>query len=427
MITLIKDIIPQDTKKLVSELPKKSQTLAKYLCLYEDEKYLAPVRFSQDTAVNWVPKAVLTRSMADFSEMSFLEFAENFLVYFAGDFLKKNIFEKLVLKNANKEVKANVKKSAIELMKDENGKKVLPLKAALAVCGLIIPIAEYSLNYIKNIFTLKLFKQADFNNIANLNKNKSEDSQKQQAVKESAIKHLKLSLAILGGCFAFAALLAIRGKNSKVCQKISEYILDPGHKLFKAKFDTKEAIEIAERKASKFNKYFGLDSTKLCRGQLTTCVVAGFFGYMGAAKDRGKQNMLEVLFRYPIVTFYVITGSELFEKAYTKFLRKKNDCKELLDEKELSKDKEVPKFIGLKSLAEKYANTNGTTVEHEFKKLFKQKTKIVGVPFLFSLIFMGFFVATYSRFFTQYRYKKEQQNLDKFNDSKSVTNERSKL
>lgn len=414
MTTVKNNIIPPATKKLVDTLPKRSQYIAKYLSLYEDDRYLAPVRFTQDTIVNWVPKAIFARSLADFSEMSFLELSENVLVYFGGSFLSKHIFQKLFLRKLSPELKGKVLTSATELIKNrssETTKTLMPLKAALAVCGLVIPIAEYSLSYVKNLLTLKIFKEADFNNIANLNKDKQEDLEKQKKVKNSAIKHLKYAAGAFAGCLGFAVLLATKGKNSKLLQSISESILIPGNKVFKAKNNSEKSINEASRKASGFNKYFGLDSSKLCRGQLTTCVFAGFLGYMGAANDRGKQNMLEVLFRYPIVTFYVITGSELLEKAYTKILKKQNKCKEILDEKELSINKEVPKFIELKALAEKLSKKNGTPIESEFQKLFKQKTAIVGIPLAFSLVVMGIFVAAYSRFFTQYRYNREKKKV----------------
>lgn len=391
-------------KGLTNTLPKNLKTIAKGVELYEDEKQFANVRFIQDTIVNWGPKALLSRGLVDFADMSFLEFSENILVYYGGKFFKENVFKKLLLRKASTEIKNKIETPAVDLLKDKNSettKKLMPLKAALAVCGLIIPIAEYSLSYVKNIFTMKIFNQSDFNNIANLNKNKKEDVNQQQKVRKSAINHIKLAGGIFAGCLGFATLLATKGKNSKALQSFSEAILAPGNKIFKPKSSDKKAIEQAAKKAASFNKYFSLDSSRLCRGQLVACVVAGFFGYMGAAKDRGKQNMLEVLFRYPIVTFYVITGSEMFEAAYKKILKKNGKCKELLGEEEMPSLKELPQ------LAQKYAQKNGTTVEAEFKKLLKQKATIIGIPLTFSLVVMGLFVAGMSRFFTQYRYNQD--------------------
>lgn len=390
-------------KNLIETLPKKSRVAAKYMDLYEDDKHLAGVRFTQDVLVNWVPKVFFARSLADFSEMTFLEFAENILVYFGGKFLSKNIFEKIFLKGLPKQMKEKAALPVAELLKEKNpavAKKLVPIKAALAVCGMAIPIAEYSLNYVKNILTLKVFKQADFNNIANLNKNKSEDTKQQQKVKESAIKHLKIAGGVFAGCLGFATILATRGKNSKNLQSVSELILTPGNKIFKN----------SPAKAAGINRYFGLDSSNLCRGQLTACVIAAMFGYTGAAKDRGKQNFLEVIFRLPLVLFYVVTGSEMFEKAYKKVLSKQGKCKEILEAEAKHPEKKTPTLKDLPELAKKLAIKNNTTIEAEFKKLLGQKTTIIGIPLAFSLLFMGFFVAGYSRLFTQYRYNKENKN-----------------
>ena len=109
-------------------------------------------------------------------------------------------------------------------------------------------------------------------------------------------------------------------------QNVSEAILAPGSKFFGKNKKAKEF----------FNKYFSLDFASqdgklvLSKGQLTSCVLIGGAGYFGASKDRGKQNFLETLFRYPVVGFYVITGSELFEKGFKKLLKKPENVKKRL-------------------------------------------------------------------------------------------------
>lgn len=391
---------------LIERLPKKSRFIANCIKVYEDDNHFAEVRFAQDTIVNWVPKVFFVRSLADFSDMTFLEFAENFLVYYGGTFLNKHIFSKIFLRKLSPELKAKMAMSASELLKHNSAaaKKLIPLKAALAVCGLAIPIAEFSLNYIKNLLTLKIFKQADFNNIANLNKDKTEDLEKQKQVKQSAIKHLKIAGGLFAGALAFATLLATKGEKF---QAISEFILIPGSKLF----------ENSLPKAAGFNKYFGLDSSKLCRGMLTACVTAAAFGYTGAAKDRGKQNLLEVAFRLPLVLFYVVTGSEMFEKVYKHVLRKQGKCSELLEAEANHPEKQMPKLEDLGELAQQLAEKNHTSAETEFKKLLKQKMTIIGIPLGFSLLFMGFFVAAYSRYFTQYRYNHDLKKGENYGKS----------
>lgn len=414
-MTTINAISGPTTETLMKTLSAKSKLAAEGLKIYEKDENFAAVRFMQDSIVNWAPKIPFSRSLADFSDMTFLEMSENFLVYYGGKFLNDKIFKKVLLKKTSPELDKKVATSAIDLIKgkeSEDTKKAMSLKAALAVCGLAIPLAEYSLSYVKNLFTLKIFKQADFNNIANLNKEKTEDAQKQKQVKESAKKHIAIAGGIFSGCLGLAALLATKGKDSKPLQEFSKLILAPGTKLFKNNPNQERIV----------NKYFGLDSSKLTRGALVTCVLAGFIGYSGAAKDRGKQNFLEVLYRFPLVGFYVVTGNDLIEAGFKKLLIKNGKCKEILEVAEKNEDKELPKMAKLSELAGELANKKmqelgkiGDKValekatEAEFKKLISQKLVVMGLPLLFGLTVMGFFVAGMSRFFTQYRYNKEME------------------
>ena len=196
--------------------------------------------------------------------------------------------------------------------------------------------------------------------------------------------------------------MATKGKNSKVLQNISEFILAPGTKLFKTKSE----------KAKNFcDKYFSLDFNNqdgklvMSKGQLTTCVLTGGAGYFGASADRGKENLKETATRFPIVGLYVITGSELVEKGFKKLLKKCGKCKEIIGE-----NLEVPEFDKLGELAETISKKKNTSAEKEYKKLAKQKVLISGFPFLFAIGVMGFVVSGLTRYFTQKRYDKAQAN-----------------
>lgn len=385
---------------LLNTLSQPLKTAAKFVTSQEQASGLSTTRFIQDTSTCLVPKAVFARSKADLAENSFLELAESALVYFAPALIGEKIARKVFSANLTKEEKALVAHSASELIKLNNAasKKVMPVKAAIALTALLIPLTEFTLNYFKNLFTLKLFKKGDFNNIANLEKG-NEDTQKQETVRKSAVKNIKRAGGIFGGALSIAALLATRGAKSKLLQHFSEFILAPGTKLFKNN----------EKAKNFFNKYASLDFSSqngklvLSRGQLTSCVLIGGAGYFGASKDRGKQNFLETLYRYPLVGFYIITGSDLFEKGFKKLLLKSGKCRETI-----GKNLKTPSFDELPVLARKLAEKNKTTVNEEFKKLAKQKTLIFGVPFLFSIGFMGFFVAGVSNLFTKYRFKQDK-------------------
>lgn len=375
---------------------------SKIIGIQEGGAGLSNIRFIQDSATGLVPKAVFARSKADLGENTFLELSESVLVYYFPTILGEGIFRKLYSKKLPADLKKQIATPAVDLLKANNpsvNKKLLPVKAALALSAFAIPLVEYTLNYFKNLMTLKVFKQSDFENIANLNKKKSENTEQAKKVENSAKKHIKLAAGIYSACLALSALLIKKGENSKSLQNISEIILAPGTKFFK---DNK-------KKADFFNKYFSLDfadnngKLALSRGQLTSCVLVGGAGYFGASKDRGKQNFLETLFRYPLVGFYIICGNELLEKGFRKFLYKNGKCKELINDK-----LEVPNLKDLRSIAEKY----GGDVDAMYKKLLKQKVLIAGLPLLFGIGVMGFFIAGTSNLFTKFRYNRDVKNKE---------------
>lgn len=385
---------------LINTLSAPLRTAANLITAQEKTSGLSHTRFVQDTATNLVPKATFARSKADLAENTFLELSESVLVYYVPVLLGEKVFRKIYSKNLSKDDKGLVSKTAVDLLKQNNAKNktILPVKAAIALACMFIPLTEFSLNFIKNLFTLKLFKQSDFNNIANLNKEKVEDQKFQNKVKHSATQNIAKAAIAFGTCLLGSIIIAKKGAKSKFLQNVSEFILAPGNKLFKNN----------QKKADFVNKYFSLDfadnngKLALSKGQLTSCVVIGGAGYFMAAKDRGKQNFLETLYRFPLVGFYVITGGELFDKGFKALLKKSNKCKDLI------KDKlEVPKFEELPTLAKKLSEEKGTKIEAEYKRLATQKIMITGVPFLFGLGFMGFFVAGVSNFFTKYRFNKE--------------------
>lgn len=393
---------------LINTLAQPLKTAAKFVNHNEQASGLSTSRFIQDTTTCLVPKAVFARSKADLFENSFLELSESALVYFAPAFIGEKIARKAFSKGLTREGKELISHSAKELMQQNTPftRKAIPVKAAIAMSALLIPLTEFTLNYFKNLMTLNVFKKGDFNNIANL-ENKQEDSMVQKRVRQGAHKNIKRAAGLFGASMTLAAILSGRGASkSKTLMNISEAVLAPGTKFFKNN----------QKAENFFNKYFSLDFASqngklvLSKGQLTSCVLIGGAGYFGAAKDRGKQNFLETLFRFPLVGFYIITGSELFEKGFKKLLQKAGKCKETI-----GKNLEVPSFDKIEEIAKKLAQKNSTNLETEFKKLAKQKVIISGVPFLFSIGFMGFFVSGISNLFTKYRFNKDknESNMSK--------------
>ena len=392
-----------NNKILIDSLPKYLKPAAKFVRHKEQASGLSTTRFIQDATTCLIPKVVFSRSLADLTENTFLETTEEALIYFVPTILGERIARKAFSKGLSNNLKKEVATKGVDLVEKakynpivkSNNKKILPVKAAIALAAMAIPLTEFSLNYIKNLMTLKIFNKSDFKNIASL-ENKNEDKEHQEKVRKSAKNHIKLAAGLYAGCLGLATLLATKGKNSKVLQNISEFIVAPGSKLFKKN----------EKAKNFFNKYLCMDfnsqNGKLClsKGQLTTCVLVGGAGYFGASADRGKENLKETATRFPLVALYVITGSEFVEHAFKKILHKMGKCKDTID-----KDLNVPKFDDLGKLAEKLAKKRKTNVKDEYKSLVKQKVLITGLPYLFSIGIMGFFVAGMTNYFTKKRYE----------------------
>ena len=386
------------TNNLLNTLPLPLKLAGKFIAHNESASGLSTSRFIQDTTTQLIPKAAFSRSKADLFENTFLETAESAVVYFLPQILGEKIFRKLFSKKLTSEQKELVAQSYEKLKKISTKNKIIPIKAAIALTSLIIPILVFTLNYFKNLLTIKAFKQSDFVNIASLDK-KEEDKNKINKVKNSAYKNLIRAFIASILSILSAILLAKKGSKSKTIMNISEFILSPGDKISKNNKKIKDFI----------NKYFCIDYTSengklnLSKGQLTSCVLIGGLGYFGAAYDRGKENFIETLFRYPIVGLYVISGSELFENGFKRILKKNGKCKETLKD-----DLEVVKFTELNKLAKNLADKNNTDIKNEYKKLIKQKSLITLIPFMFSIGVMGFFVCAITNLSTRLRYKKEK-------------------
>ena len=150
----------------------------------------------------------------------------------------------------------------------------------------------------------------------------------------------------------------------------------------------------------------------LSKGQLALTAISGLFGYSKAAEDRGELDKKEVWTRVPLVVFYTIFGSAMFDNGFKKILAKKNKFPDLIQKTETGKIKDIPKSVELPDIAEKVSKLKNTSAKDELKRLTKEKAIITGVPYAFSLLFMGFSLSLITRLWTQYRYNKTQKNKE---------------
>ena len=385
----------------------------------KSQENLSSTRFIQDTATNWFPKAIFTRSKADFAEMSFLEFLESAIFYFASPILGEKVFRNGIFKNfapnniknaVNEQIPKTIEQiTSNSAITDEVKKRAISTKAGIILACTAIPVAEYTLSFAKNLFTLKTFKKSNFNNIANLDKkgNEKEDKAQQERVEQNSKKHLKRGLIISLAGAAAGTLLALNGHKSETLQKVSKAVINPG-KAFS------EGIGIKNKNVvdtlSRFSLDFANNNEKLAlgKGQLALTAILGLFGYSKAAQDRGKLDVAEVWTRVPLVVFYTIVGSELFEKAFTKILDKGNKFPDIV-RKTADGKITTPLREELPKLAETIAKSRNTEPAKELARLTKEKAFIQGIPYAFSLLFMGFTLSAITRAWTQYRYNHQQK------------------
>ena len=253
--------------------------------------------------------------------------------------------------------------------------------------------------------------------MANLNKNKTENNEQQQRVEKHS-KSVLLKTGLLSAAGIGSGLVLARfGHNSKTARKFSEILLEPGEQISKLlhKIGWKSA------KTDDFLKdYLKLDFVNnngklaLSKGQLALTCITGLFGYSSAAKDRGKLDFYEVWTRVPLVVLYTIFGSSILDAGFKKILANKGKFPELIKRGKDGVIENVPSRKELPKIAEKLSKLNNTSVDGELAKLIKQKAVITGVPYLFSLIAMGFTLSAVSRIWTKYRYdhqaKPQEQN-----------------
>ncbi len=221
------------------EFTRSTKYLDKFL---KSQENLSSTRFIQGTLTNWFPKAVLSRSFIDFSEFTFLEFLESGIFYFAAPFFGEHLFRKGLFKKVQpKKVRDNVVKNlALGVEKIKNSKldktlknRLITTKGGLLLACITVPALEYALGFAKNLFTLKVFKVSDFNNVANLNKNKTENNEQQQRVEKHS-KSVLLKTGLLSAAGVGSGLVLARfGHNSKTARKFSEILLEPGEQISK--------------------------------------------------------------------------------------------------------------------------------------------------------------------------------------------------
>ena len=379
---------------LLKQAPLGQRVLGQAVKLRESTLGLSHLTFLQDTAVAWLPKTLISRSKAELSEATFLEFLESFLIYYGVPLTGGKIFNPLIrriAKHTHPDFNPHVlTQSMAELsskLSKEELAKVLPAKAAiiLATLGAVVFGGEFVVSNAKNLMTSEVFKKDNFSDVVNLSQGKRQ-THVESPVSQKARKRILQSAFMAAGTVASALLLARFGYRMPVLQKpLAKFV-----KTFDFEF-------------SKEGMY------RLSKAQMVTFMGFALLTYLDAARD--KLERLEVAARLSLVLPYLAFGQEALEKLLIKTMGKR--FPNVLDANGHPKTLEV-----LADEAMQRAKTQaGKLDEEQLLKLASQEMQtslrvrnmLFAVPLLTGILVTGIGVGIMNRIWTAARFKNQRQ------------------
>jgi hypothetical protein len=384
--------------------------LAKATHITEDAgKGLSTQKFMQDTLSVWAPKALFTRSLAEFSEMSFLEFVESAFFYYSPGILGKNVFQHAARKlNPSKVAPELISKSYGELVAKHSDKlnHVLPVKAAtiLAAVGTAGIFGEYSLSFAKNLLTETVFKKSRFSDIVGLSDGQK-DSHELSPQGKKAVRRIGQTLGVLGGVLAGSALLARYGHASPALVKASEKLVKNFDFSFKNVLNRHGKPDIA---------------FDLGRKQLWGIIGLGVISYLDAARDGLERK--EVATRLAIVAPWLAVGDQVVKHPFIQKLQK--TAPELFHKTLDASGKVVAQNIKTLGTLEgeawqKAVTKLGASAPREhleaeafqlFKPLYNKRLSASWTPFAIGSLGVSGSVALMNRIWTRVRYENSLKN-----------------
>lgn len=351
--------------QLLKNLSPAKRLAGKILLLNEGAQGLSHLKFAQDTMSVWAPKALVSRSLAEVSELSLLEFVESFIVYYSMPLSGQKIFQHLAYKASKKGFDKSLLAKPLKELTERNARelhKILPVKAAviLATLGFAAIGCEYVLNFAKNLFTSKVFRKEQFSDVVNLSGNDTTDG----PVAQKAHRRIRQALGVAAGVVAASLALARFGPSSRLLQGFS-----------------KQVVRLLDFSFS--NGRFGLS-----RNQLLVYMGIAVAGYMDAARDGLERK--EIATRLALVLPYLLVGQEILQRFFQKFVAKK--APDILQNGQLR---------GLEEIA---ARSPG-----DFSRLLGAKSALFFVPMAVGILAAGIGVGLLNRFWTAHRFQKARQ------------------
>jgi hypothetical protein len=431
---------------ILQKMPFWDRTVGNLLHVSEGKNGLSWMSFLRDTSVAWLPKLVVSRSIIEISESTFLEFLESGVVYFSVPLAAKgmhNFFLKQAQREYNKPLNPEwISLSVGELSKKaaEGGDKVLKeqlprilsVKAA-TILGPMVAVGlgcEYLINYSRNLMTATVFHKDKFSDVVNLSKGEMKSGEESEVVKKSTQRVLA-TLGIMGGTLISSMMLARYGHKTPTIK------LDGMKKALKGTFLSKWADRQPGTLFESTVKHFDYDAKKggfsLASNQLRWYMAASIPAYADAARDKLEQ--VESVSRLAVIMGYLAFGQQALEKGMKKIMKSyrpdlyqammaptgpngEPGVMRLTDvvDKALSKSPLNGQTVAVKSgdeLLNKAHELTSQLAKQDLtlRKAITAKNVLFGVPMLVGILGTGVGISLLNQFWTKYRFQQAQQGL----------------
>lgn len=377
--------------QLISKLPLAQRGVGQLLMMKEGQNGRAKVTFIQDTLVALLPKAMVSRSKTELSEVGFLEILESALIYFTAPLIGGPVFKKVFGSLLPKEIDPALLTKPVKEIPKEQLRHVLPAKAGVIVTALVLTGigGEYIINYARNLMTARVFKKDKFSDVVNLSQGEMKAGEQSSVVDKS----WKRIYQVLGACAGILGLSLVGAKYAPRMMS-KDFVKGPLKSIVKF-----------------FDFQFVNGGYGLTKNQMGAYMALSVPAYIDSARD--KLEKWESATRLGLVLPYLLWGQDWIEGLIREKFSAITRCgvdgtNRVLSLEELAKEaiqKVTKQCCGnvpnQEVLLQKAAE--------EFRKPLKAKAFHVGIPLGVGILGTGFGIGLLNRYWTQYRFEKQQK------------------
>ncbi|WP_373530980.1 hypothetical protein [Vampirovibrio sp.] len=429
---------------ILQKMPFWDRTVGNLLHVSEGQNGLSWMSFLRDTSVAWLPKIVVSRSLIEISESTFLEFLESGVIYFSVPVAAKGM-HRFFLRQAEQTLNGNLSKAHLampvhqlrelaakpgETLLKKELPRILAVKAATIV-GPMVAVGlgcEYLINYGKNLMTAKVFKKDKFSDVVNLSKGTMKSGEESEVVTRSVHRTLA-TLGLMGGTLLGSLAMARYGHKlpQTPLKGLKEALLKSNWK--------KLGEKVPENPLAAVVKHFDYDSTKggfsISSNQLRWYMLGSIPAYADAARD--KLERVESVSRLAVIMGYLAFGQQALEKGMLSVIKKyrpdlhgamiadvgpggKSQVMRLTDVVDKAFHKEnlaqSGRSIQANSLDGLFHKADEAALrvasDEQLKRAITGKNVLFGVPMVVGVLGTGVGVTLLNQFWTKYRFNKAE-------------------